>query len=96
MHRSRDYRISIERAREHGRFQPAPPYWSAQLMGDDPMLQLTNAAAELDQFGPEALIVRLSDIAGDQMIGQTQRGRDREQRTVLERLIATADIGGAR
>ena len=65
-------------------------------MRDHPVLELLHAAAELDQFGAQARIVGLPHIAGDEVIGQPQRGRDREQRAVLERLVAAADIGGAR
>jgi hypothetical protein len=57
------------------------------------MLQLADAAAELDQFGAQGRVVRLPDVAGDEVIGQPQRGRDRQQRAVLERLVAAADIG---
>jgi hypothetical protein len=83
--------ICIQRARQHGRFQPAPPDRATQLMGHDPVLQLTDPPPELDQFCPQARIVRLPNIAGDQMIGQPQGGRDREQRAVLEGLILGID-----
>ena len=44
--------ICIQRARQHGRFQPAPPDRATQLMGHDPVLQLTDPPPELDQFCP--------------------------------------------
>ena len=86
-------RIGIERARQHRGVEPARPDRPAELVHQDAMLQLADAAPELDQFCPQARIVRLPDVAGHQMIGQPQRGGDGEQRAVLERLVAAADIG---
>ena len=64
-------------------------------MRNHPVLQLLHAAAELDQFGPQAGIVGLAHIASNKVIRQPQGGRDRQQRAVLKRLIAATDIGGA-
>jgi hypothetical protein len=40
---------------EHRRLQPAPPDRAAELVHDHAMLQLANAAAELDEFGAQGL-----------------------------------------
>ncbi len=83
----------VQRAGEHGRLHPPRPDRAAELVRDDPVLQLLDPAAELDQPSAEARVVGLADVAGDEMVGQPQRGRDREQRPVLERLVAAADVG---
>ena len=85
----------IERAGEHRRLHPARPDRAAELVGDHPVLQLLDPAAELDELGAQARVVRLAHVAGDQMVRQPERGRDREQRPVLERLVAAADVGRA-
>jgi hypothetical protein len=97
LHRPHLYRrIGVERARQHRGLEPAQPDHAAELVHDHAMLQLADAAAELDEFGAQGRVVRLPDVAGDEMIGQPQRGRDRQQRAVLERLVAAADIGRGR
>jgi hypothetical protein len=57
------------------------------------VLELLDAAAELDELGPEARVVRPGGVAGDEVVGQPERGRHAEQRPVLEGLVAAADIG---
>ena len=52
--------------------QPAAPNRSAELMRNHPVLQLLHAPAELNQFCPQAGIVRLPHITGHQMIWQPQ------------------------
>ncbi len=73
VHRQRgDGIVEIERPRQNGRLQPAPPDRAAKLVGDDTMLQLAHAPPELDQFRPQARIVRLPDVPGHKVIGQPQ------------------------
>ena len=40
------------------------------------LAELTDPPPEFDELGPQAGIVRLPHIAGHQVIGQPQRGRD--------------------
>jgi hypothetical protein len=58
------------------------------------VLELLDAPPELELALAQARVVRLAEVTGDVGVGHAHRGAAGEQRAVLERLVAPANVGG--